>query len=706
MKTLNLKALLGLLFLFIFIGCKKEKPFTTNDSSSNEPNQQKTHIIGSPEGFQLNARSSGSMTVLGNERDNPYSVENMTAAWNQIYPNYEQSELPVTDLYVRFHPEDAEELSTLHEAIKDADCFLYDYPLEYEVIDMGEYYHDPSIPSGELTYYYSVVKPDFSFPSGIDYTVVDELVLAPYNSYLTAEAFRRTQNDYYDHQGKIVEFCDPSCPNYPSCLTYGVDCEGGDIQPLPLPCLPGAAHWPACLGLYVPASPTGSNPQTPGTTTNSCGCPIYTNIRKPGGCLEVEDTQLGFEGVKSVEVHVKDDWFTGRSVWTTNDGCWAINAEHYGRAWVTVQYYSSRVTVRGLRGVRLWEYGIPVRVNSGAIWGPQFNDIQIKHYNSHNDNSSIDRMLWFAATANNAVHEYDYFASQEGIDPAAPNLEIFLSNSNGSAAAPMFSHMFENPAFLVTATAQLATPNYTLDPANYIALHIPGLIPAIAQISPTFFAYFVANLPDVVYAYGDDPSYIKTDVVKETFYHEFGHSAHYHTLNDDYYWVENIKRTIDNSISGDNPPYGSAGTAGYERTAIIEAWGYHIGPFMANEQYQLFHSRNPNGTPGATTNQNKQTRWNYGVLERFNPTNTNNTDYWIPGGLFWDLIDNDVHNGSPLFVYEPITDDVVGVSNQTIFNALTTSSSANSLQSLKQVIINNHNNQNTEIQQLFNEYGY
>lgn len=102
------------------------------------------------------------LIVLGQKRNNPYSVANMTIAWNNLYePDY--NELPPTHLYVRFLPQDMEELAILYELEDSLDLDFDDYPLEYEILEDGDYYHDPSIPENKPTWLYTGCISEFRY---------------------------------------------------------------------------------------------------------------------------------------------------------------------------------------------------------------------------------------------------------------------------------------------------------------------------------------------------------------------------------------------------------------------------------------------------------------------------------------------------------------------------------------------------------------
>lgn len=142
------------------------------------------------------------MIVLGNQLDDPYSVSNMTKALQSLYPGSMPGGLEPTDYYVRFLPENQEQFDLL----MSLDIELLDHPMDYEIVREGDYYVDPSVGEGKITWQYSVVGKDFDFPEGIHYEILDECFIAE-NAPSTKtsgidwasveeEAYRITGNEY------------------------------------------------------------------------------------------------------------------------------------------------------------------------------------------------------------------------------------------------------------------------------------------------------------------------------------------------------------------------------------------------------------------------------------------------------------------------------------------------------------------------------
>ena len=119
----------------------------------------------------------GNEMVLGEQLENPYSVENMRKALTNLTANGRMAsdfDIETTDLYIRFLPAD----SLKYDAIAaDTTIELFDHPLDFEIEQEGNWYHDPSILDHLPTYQYTVIKPDYIFPDNIDYEILAELFI-------------------------------------------------------------------------------------------------------------------------------------------------------------------------------------------------------------------------------------------------------------------------------------------------------------------------------------------------------------------------------------------------------------------------------------------------------------------------------------------------------------------------------------------------
>ena len=142
------------------------------------------------------------MIVLGEQLQDPYSVDNMTKALQTVHPAAAgRVALEATDFYVRFLPKNEDQLNTL----VNLGLELVDHPLDYRIVREGDWYHDPEIPEDSITWLYTVVPVDFEFPRDIRYERLDDCYLADHDVSTKAdgidweaverEAFRLTGNE-------------------------------------------------------------------------------------------------------------------------------------------------------------------------------------------------------------------------------------------------------------------------------------------------------------------------------------------------------------------------------------------------------------------------------------------------------------------------------------------------------------------------------
>lgn len=676
--------------LLLFNACQKEnvQDVLPTDEAEITLRDDETRI-GNTFERNRNVREPRPMR-LGRKRTNPYTVEVMTKAWNNIAPsNARIQQLPTTDLYVKFSPTDFDQLAILDEL----DIELFDYPLDHTIIQTGDYYIAEGRTEEQIPEYYAVVQPNFLAPTGVAYEVLDQLYLADYDTYLTREAFDMTRNQYTGEPNRIgiVE----------------------DITSMARMCYEGepGVDWPICQCDLLIGTPlyqecvddvTAPPPPPPLPILNDCGCPVSSNQRHPAGIVTVEDTQLGAQPVRNVRIVARDNWFKVRRTYTDDNGCWRINNAYSGNATIKIRFRSDRITVRGIRGARLWEYAFAVR--DRFTWsGPDFNDMCV-NFMPNDDVGSPAKKYWYAAHANNALYEFDEYAAADGIGVPPDDLEVLLANYDTAASASMLNQLTKNPAIAVGTWGLVSgVANFALD--ELIIGTIPGVDLAVAALS----AYFVAFLPDIFYGYGGEinegnnpPN--SSDRVKSIFYHEYAHANHFAALpNQNNYWLLEIGYIIDNGA------YGDGFALGAERAAVVEMWGDFIGVVYANREYGLDHSLAVPGNLIAT----RQRRFIYragGGGENHTPVfpiPLDDQDDWIPWGLFMDCIDDTAHNGPPLNINDPVTDNVQDYTISDCFDAVVTGSPI-TLNEVEQNLINNlPTGQNAaDVNLLFQEYGY
>ena len=143
------------------------------------------------------------MIRLGEKLEDPYTVENMQKALQNVYgTKADRVDITATDHYVRFLPKDNEE----YQALLKSGLYLLDHPMDYSIVQEGDYYQDPDIGDEAITWQYAVVPRDYEFPDGIRYEKLDEVYISEHAATTRApedidwalvekEAFRLTGNE-------------------------------------------------------------------------------------------------------------------------------------------------------------------------------------------------------------------------------------------------------------------------------------------------------------------------------------------------------------------------------------------------------------------------------------------------------------------------------------------------------------------------------
>jgi hypothetical protein len=116
--------------------------------------------------------------VLGKKLENPFSVQSMRLAFDRISQKNAQSLFPnvirPTHWYIRFLPSNF----TLYDKLAaDSTLHLIDHPIDQEVIQQADFYHDPSVPASQPTYQYATVPVNYIAPDGMTFEILEELYL-------------------------------------------------------------------------------------------------------------------------------------------------------------------------------------------------------------------------------------------------------------------------------------------------------------------------------------------------------------------------------------------------------------------------------------------------------------------------------------------------------------------------------------------------
>lgn len=613
---------------------------------------------------------SVTQTILGERATvNPYSVEIVTQAWNNLYPNNQYAEIPLTHRYIKFMPTTQEQVYNLY---KDDALILFDFPLDYEIIKMGDYYLQPGKTTSDIPDLYAVVDKDYVFDEAIPHEEITQLIKVPYNSMLSAETFRLSNlphtkvtqgnngNNGTDGGGDPNDPNDPvsysifkpACPSYPCFYVSGIECDDEEYDIVDCyanpDCLPTEPDWPECL------AGGGGGGGNGGGGTNSCGCPTFSNKRKSAGCIKVQSPEgPDYDELKKARIIISNNYFGANSwfwnLWSepTNvdiHGCWKLDKVCHGKIHIWVEFKNDDCMVRGapfetdgsndvLSAIR----PIRHRVYKHGKSGPNFSNIDIK-FNRYTSGLTNTQRIWRAATTINAVTEMHEECNNRSINPP-PYIDIYLG-------------------FYVFGIGSSATWM-----AHY------GGINGIAN--PDGVGY----MPDIFLTRNGDDG-----VFKRTAFHEMAHASHFTNVGASWWNV----LTAFEFWHG----YGESSDQDVGYCSLAESWAAYIGPFFAFDNFIIMENTS------------------------FLTLNDGSVIHHIIPGIHWDLDDN-LHFGEPDGINPgiPIVDNnVYGFTDEMKFNSMTVD--VKSINDFKTKLWNDYHTApdvtatQKDYDKLFESYGY
>ena len=207
---------ISLIFIFVFsilLSCKKPdvKEITPENVSSavNSTTSNCDVTVCEDCSFQetIENDTTDYPTILGGTYANPYSIQTMTQAYNNVHGTNIQA-VSTTHYYVRFKPQTVSHLNTLDSL----DLELYDYPLDRVVAQDGDYWPDAytNLAQNEYPWLYTVVESNFQFPSGITYQILAPLNIPDDDPALEDKAFSLTGNLECDNSNNARTKANPT----------------------------------------------------------------------------------------------------------------------------------------------------------------------------------------------------------------------------------------------------------------------------------------------------------------------------------------------------------------------------------------------------------------------------------------------------------------------------------------------------------------
>lgn len=318
---------------------------------------------------QVYRDSMDTPTLLGESYMNPYTIQNMTEAYREVFRK-DPGPLAVTHRYIKFSPANFEELARLEEKVD----LLYDYPLDQRLISEGDYYVQPGKQLEDIPDYYTVLAVDEPLPSGIKTSVLADMHIPDDSPAWEDAALRRTGN------------------------LEDINKDGSD----PIPTQP---------------------PPTP--SPRDCA-------KHPNGIIMVQNELTGrndYRAVTDAQVVVRR-LLKIEKLRTDANGTFACEKYFHNRYTIVVKFKNTLARVSRTRPWAFHEQFFPIKVNFGKWSDLECRHMfAIKHPDVA---GMIATSHWCAAITFNGVQEHRQMCESEGIGTPPKGLHITLARKRGA----------------------------------------------------------------------------------------------------------------------------------------------------------------------------------------------------------------------------------------------------------------------------------
>lgn len=493
--------------------------------------------------------------ILGKQLNNPYSIENMQAALDTLKAHPEQHSscmkapsatleditIEPTDLYVRFLPADSSQFVKL---MTDTTLILFDYPLDYEKVQTGDYYKDPTV-QGKFTWLYTSVPTGYQPPLGIKYEIIKELFIpehSPYFSVQDAPSNAKGIRPIKSYVAKQANYSDVL--KTMEAVSFIITGNGNQLNK------PTSGN-----------TPVGMQKITKYVVKKFLWSTWTEAVYQPDGWIKLK-TPTADEGLKGVRVRMAR-WFTAYEFRTNEYGyyyCYNefnqlsvcndieyfvyLDGQYYGNSWKLMD---------AIAGVAcLWTTCVSLGVQNPDGYSMTF---------------TTDSYYWGECVQNNAIYNYMKIAQSQGVSLPPANLDIATMNIQGVPNGNFTSGtpLFKNNIYVTYATA--------------IALYL-----GISDNLGVPIILINGVLPDMILRYENKNFYYQ--LITFIAWHELTHASQVQRLINEKgyqwasdYWIANVYQQATNSLKdynkdgkADGNPYGSKGDANWQIIALSEGW--------------------------------------------------------------------------------------------------------------------------------------
>ena len=583
-----------LLLCFLIFGCSKDIEESVSDFDAQKiENSNLASRISENDKPDIH-----SLIVLGNKLNNPYSVTNMQAAFNYYNQNVPKSPfkkrvVKATHLYIKILPTNEAHLLALDDLDKSDDVsapVIQDYPLDYDILEEGDYYVEPKSTTDFYYPAYTVIPVGYQLPSGLPYQVIENLY-EPKDEEVDVETVALVFAGWQD------------------------DIKADINEELTIEQLPE----------YLNAAIENQNR-------------LFGTKYTPQGTILVENSDLVTDNMQPL---MKAKISIGRSFWwkytyTDDLGNFTSPKKYRGKVRIRAKWRGNTATIR-----KTWNEVLGFWVSDHLMTITKGNNNKTKnimHSEPHEGIFGTDLQgghLWFKGTIHNGLRKYNDYCDANGVNETIRSANVWAFAKGDSSSTPMLNY-WPNLGIMADIVGTTEGSVWEMIKINAVYSGI-GLLPRRLR-------------PDQIYQGLNNKKVNNTGksntvLIHQLVFHEAGHYSHAKKAGA-FFWANVFANELNNDIIHDDP-YGNGSqpnTQAADYIALAEGWGtltefkittYYYGKAFMDAALQLnFYN----------TNNIENLMENFDVYDRPMTANRFDDRSWFLHGIMWDLLDDNPEN--------------------------------------------------------------
>jgi len=321
--------------------------------------------------------------ILGQKLENPYSVENLQNAFESFNRTTRNSQFQkrivrASHKYIKISPSTEKHLIELEKIDAEGVLVLHDMPLDYEIIQEGDYFVNPKHEKDLFHPVYTVIPVNYSLPIGLPYEVLEQV-------YEPTEAEYEVETIALNAAGWRNE----------------VDCTGSLV---------------ICDETNLSLDSTNANSER-----------LFGRRYRPHGYVMVRNTETNQpQALRQAKISI------GRGIWwrythTDDNGHFTSPKKYRGKVRIRAKWRSNIATVR-----KSWNELLGVQVSDHLMTIKRNTNGRTKHIEFGDDR------LWYKGTVHNALVKYNDYALNNGINKPIVNANVWVwKNGDDVGATPM-----------------------------------------------------------------------------------------------------------------------------------------------------------------------------------------------------------------------------------------------------------------------------